>query len=149
MGGPFMKQHFLLFLLFLSFCGSAHAEKIVWSGPVNSNGNPTQLVTLTLGETYQISANGTINLGKWWQDGSPLIEDAAYEYNENVKPVKLDSLKNSMNISIGNTFNADHVYKSKPFKALQNGIHFWIQDIDYSDNTGALQVQIVQLDDQK
>lgn len=139
-----MRYLFFLFALI----STLHADKIVWQGEVNSNGTPTPVIKLELGKTYQFKTEGTINLGKWWQDGKPLIEDANFEYNENVKPQPLATLKNSMNIPIGSDkYNADHIYFSTPFVAAQNAVHFWIYDTNYDDNSGSLKVQISQITD--
>ena len=122
------------------------AEHVVWSGEVSSNGNPTALVKLTPKKKYQIKASGEINLGKWWQLGKPLADDACYEYNELVEPRHVNTLKNSLQISLcDGTYHADHIYISKPFIADQGGIHFWVQDIDYNDNKGSLKVELIEL----
>jgi len=144
-----MKKLSLPLLFFCtSFFSQVLADTVVWSGDVDSNGTPTALIPLTLGKQYQVKASGTLNLGKWWQAGKPLEEDAFYEYNNSIDPIKLETLKNSFNLSLNNNgFHPDHVYLSKPFTAAQNGVHFWISDIDYGDNTGKLQVQIIELTD--
>lgn len=136
-------QYFaFLFLFNLSLLA---AENVVWNGEVDSNGVPSSFISLELGKTYQIRASGTMNLGKWWQDGKPLNEDACYEFNPEIEPIQSDFLKNSMNVPFSvEGYNPKHVYLSKPFVAKQNGIHFWISDIDYSDNTGILKVEIIQ-----
>lgn len=133
-------------LCLLALISTLHADKVIWKGEVNSNGTPTPSIKLELGKTYQFKAEGTINLGKWWQDGKPLIEDSNFEYNENVQPQPYSTLKNSMNIPIGSDkYNPDHIYFSKPFVASQNAVHFWIYDTNYDDNSGSLKVQITQI----
>lgn len=123
------------------------AEHVVWSGSVSSNGNPTQAISLNLDKKYQIVAQGTINLGKWVEGGHRLEDDPSYEFNAPSGPEKLKSLRNSNDIPLNDkTFNPEHIYKSEPFVAKQNKIHFWVYDLDYSDNTGAFEVKIVELD---
>jgi hypothetical protein len=116
----------------------------VWKGKVNSDGTPTELITLKMHERYQIKASQFINLGKWVQGGEKLANDACYEYNPKLPPHHSESLKNSQNIQIcDNTYHEDHVYKSEFFEAKQNRIFFWISDIDYDDNNGSLDVEII------
>ena len=93
-----------------------------------------------------------INLGKWREDGEPLANDACYEFDAGtpkmvITPSKVDSFKNSMGISVcDGKFHFDHHYQSASFEAKQNKVHFWIYDTDYSDNRGALHVEVIQLD---
>ncbi len=135
---------FLTLLLCVFSIGNIFANSVVWRGEANANGNPTTNVPLIIGKKYQIRVSGTINLGKWWQDGKPLIEDACYEYNEKVTPFKLDSIQNSLKVSLVNDkFNSNHVYESNPFTATQNRIHFWVHDTSYDDNTGSFLVEIL------
>ena len=142
------KLSLSLVILCLSIFSSTWADTVVWSGNVSAKGTPTAVIPLVLGKKYQVKVSGTLNLGKWWQAGKPLEEDAFFEYNSSVEPFKLETLKNSLNLPLSdNTFHADHVYISKPFTATQTGLHFWISDIDYTDNTGSLQVQVIELDD--
>jgi hypothetical protein len=142
-----MMRIFLLIFAFCIFCASStYADKVVWSGEVQSNGSPTHLIKLTLGKQYQIKVSGAINLGKWWQLGKPLADDACFEYNEETAPTFVNTLRNSMQISVcDGVYHSDHIYLSKPFIAAQNGIHFWICDTDYTDNSGALNVQVIEL----
>ncbi len=142
-----MNRLFSCFLIGLMFISAhSYAGTVIWSGAVYSNGAPTAPIKLVLGRNYQIKVSGTLNLGKWWQKGLPLLEDACYEFNEQVSPSPLVSIKNSINISIcTGKYNSDHVYLSTPFIAVQNSVHFWIYDTDYSDNEGALQVEIIEL----
>jgi len=140
-----MKQLFV----FLSLSLSTHcfAEKVIWSGDVSSDGTPTKAVELTLEKQYQIRVKGTVNLGKWWQAGKPLEEDACYEFNTPSGPQKNETLMNSIQISVcDGKFHEDHVYTSPTFTAKQNKVHFWINDEDYSDNTGSLRLQILQVE---
>ena len=143
-----MRQ-FLQTLTICLFCVNySYADRIIWSGDVEANGTPTSPITLTLKKKYKIKAQGTVNLGKWWQQGKPLGEDACYEFAEHITPSKFETLKNSLNISVcEGSYHPDHIYQSEPFIAKQNRIHFWIYDIDYSDNLGTLQVEIIELSD--
>lgn len=137
------------FSLFFSVC---HAEKVIWSGKVQSDGTPTRAIPLVLHQQYQVKVSGIVNLGKWKQGGKALANDACFEYipgekdldNETIS--KLVSLRNSNDISIcDGKFHPDHKYQSEPFSAKQNKIHFWVYDIDYSDNHGAFDVEIVEV----
>lgn len=126
--------------------GSCKAENVIWDGQVNADGSPTLAIELILDQPYQIRARGIINLGKWWQNSQPLANDACYEFNTPEKPTQLTTLKNSLSISVcDGKYHGDHTYLSLPFVAKQNKIHFWIDDTDYSDNSGSFQVQIIQL----
>ncbi|MBN9377178.1 MAG: hypothetical protein BGO14_04645 [Chlamydiales bacterium 38-26] len=141
------KSMLAISTLFTIFISSLSAEHVVWSGAVSSNGNPTQAVSLNLDKKYQIVAQGTINLGKWVEGGHRLEDDPCYEFNAPSGPEKLKSLRNSNDIPLNDkTFNPEHLYKSEPFVAKQSKIHFWVYDLDYSDNTGAFDVKIVELD---
>ena len=94
-----MKQFFLSLFVFSIFCSSGvYADHVIWSEEVKSDGTPSAAVSLNLGKKYRIRVSGEINLDKWWQAGKPLGEDAYYEYNEEVVPIKLDTLKNSSNL---------------------------------------------------
>lgn len=131
----------------LVLCGwmnPAFADEVVWSGDVSSDGSPTNAITLEFDKTYQINASGYINLGKWIQAQKKLANDPCYEFNKEKSTVKLESLKNSLNISVcdGN-YHPDHIYQSVPFVAKNNRIHFWIDDTDYDDNSGSFHVEIV------
>jgi len=140
-------RHFFLLLLNLSFFLTCHAEQIVWSGEVNSNGTPTVSIPLVLGQKYQIKASGIVNLGKWWQQGKPFANDACYEFNPQLTPTALQTLKNSLNLPLGDgSYHINHVYESAPFMAVQSGIHFWIYDTNYADNSGSLHVEILKLE---
>ena len=138
----------LLTLLFSAFVSiSLLADEIVWNGQVSSDGAPTAAIDLTLDKKYQIVVKGTVNLGKWVEAGKPLGEDASYEFNTPSGPQRLLNLKNSNDINLDDkTYNPEHIYKSFPFVAKQSKIHFWVHDLDYSDNSGSFDVQIIRLD---
>lgn len=139
-----MKRLGIFLSVFLTT--SCFAEKVIWSGDVNADGTPTKAVELTLEKKYQLRAKGTLNLGKWWQAGKPLEEDACYEFNTPSTPHKNETFMNSMRISVcDGKYHEDHVYTSPTFTAKQNKIHFWINDEDYSDNNGSLRVEVLQL----
>ena len=142
------KLSLSLVILCTSVFSTAWTDTVVWSGNVSAKGTPTPVIQLVLGKKYQVKVSGTLNLGKWWQAGKQLEEDAFFEYNNAVEPFKLETLKNSLNLPLSDTtFHADHVYISKPFIATQTGFHFWISDTDYKGNTGALQVQVIELEE--
>lgn len=130
------------------FCFAAsYADEVIWKGKVNSDGTPTELIKLKMHESYQIKASQYINLGKWIQASQKLANDACFEFSENpgkLPPEKLESLRNSQDISICNgNFQSNHVYLSKPFVAKQNRIFFWVHDTDYDDNSGDFEVEII------
>ena len=130
-------------VLSIGVCCS-YADEVVWKGKVNSDGTPTELITLKMHEHYQIKASGFINLGKWVQVGEKLANDACYEFNEKLAPHHFESLNNNQNIRIcDDTYHENHVYESDTFIAKQNRIFFWISDFDYDDNNGALDVEII------
>lgn len=136
-------------VLSLLFAGSLSAEKVIWSGEVKADGTPTAPVELSLNHKYKIQVSGVINLGKYFQGETPLADDAVYEFIANSDKVTspLKNFRNSLDISMGDEkYHPDHIYFSKPFVARQSRIHFWIDDIDYGDNTGSLGVDIIQLD---
>ncbi|WP_068469285.1 hypothetical protein [Candidatus Protochlamydia phocaeensis] len=121
-------------------------HSIVWKGEVNSDGTPSKVIKLELGKHYQIEVSKVVNLGKWWQQGEPFAEDACYEFNPKIPPKKLNTLRNSMNITIGDgQYHPDHVYTSPVFTASQTGIHFWVYDSDYNDNSGSFQVKVFKI----
>ncbi len=120
----------------------------IWSGRVSADGTPSPVVKLKLGSKYQIQVSGTVNLGKWRRDGAPLENDACYEFGpKGSSPEEITNFKNSMNVTVGDGhFHPTHVYQSNPFFAAQNGIHFWVQDEDYEDNSGLFLVEIFELE---
>lgn len=144
-----MKHFFLLFCILCSlYSGIAWADITQWKGKIRSDGSKTALVPLTIGNSYQLKVSGTVNLGKWHQQGKPLGSDACFEYDlqNEISPTKMETFRNSMNISVcDGVFHPDHIYLSQPFIAAQSGIHFWIYDIDYSDNSGDLFVEVIEL----
>lgn len=141
------KISFTVGLLFSLTNLACFSQVVVWSGDVSADGTPTQAIDLKLDKKYQIIAKGTINLGKWVEAGKALGEDASYEYNAPSSPTVADNLRNSINIPLENkNFNPQHIYKSLPFVAKQSKIHFWVHDLDYSDNKGSFTVELVQLD---
>ena len=138
-----------LFLLCTAtiFMSAEAAEKVIWTGDITSDGEPSETITLVNNKQYQIKVNGFVNLGKWVQNKEELANDACFEFSPNGKAEKFKSLENSADISVCNDkYRPDHSYKSEPFIAKQNRIHFWINDTNYDDNSGALKVQIVELD---
>lgn len=143
------KTLLLLSLAFTFFTNCIAQETAIWSGKLNSNGTPTKPVKLEIGQKYRIEVEGFINLGKWHQQKKALANDACFEFSdETVPPVrtKMKCFKNSFDLSVcdGN-FHEDHKYKSEPFKALQSGIHFWVYDTNYEDNSGELNVKVIQI----
>ena len=131
----------------LLFGASCFAESTVWEGEVNSNGIPSELIKLTLGKKYNIKVSGTVNTEKWHQGNVPLGEDACFDFGDHLHPVPNELIKNSMGLDFcqDGLYHEDHVYESRPFVAKQNGIHFWVNDFDYSDNTGAFKLQVIEL----
>lgn len=142
-----MRYTCLSFFIAGMICFSeSYADKVVWKGFVSSNGTPTSTAELKLKQRYQIKASGEINLGKWWQGKNALANDACFQYNGPQGPESLASLKNSNDISVcDGKYHESHVYESAPFVPKQNKIHFWVNDEDYSDNTGEFYVQIIEL----
>lgn len=138
-----MKRLFLCIFLVSAFL---HANEVIWSGTVLSDGTPTAPIALNLHENYKIKASGFINLGKFIQNKEKLANDACYEFNAEGETERIISIKNSLDISVcDGKYHADHVYPSKPFVAKQNRIHFWIFDTDYEDNHGELNVEIIHI----
>jgi hypothetical protein len=147
-GKIMMKSLTLLFSTFaIGIAAFGFTEKIIWLGDVLADGTPTKPISLILYHQYQIRVSGCVNLGKWIQNREKLGSDACYEFANNKAIEKTISLKNSLDISVcEGEYHSNHHYQSKPFKAAQNKIHFWVHDIDYSDNSGAFKVQIVDLE---
>ena len=67
-------------------------------------------------------------------------------FNAPEGPTKLDSFKNSFNITCEQPYQPDHIYRTELFTAKENRVHFWIKDIDYNDNTGTLKVDIIEVE---
>lgn len=136
-----------LFILCSLFSVNCHADSMIWSGPVKSDGTSTPKIKLVLGQKYQIKVSGTMNLGLWWKGGEMLKNDACYEFNDQITPDPLSSFKNSLAISVcDGKYHANHFYESLPFVAAQSGIHFWINDTNYEDNSGELEAQVILID---
>lgn len=134
---------FFCSVLFL-YLGNVHADDVIWSGEVKSDGSPTASIPLVLNQSYQIKASKALNLGKWVQNGEELANDACYEFGQSQHQTKVESLKNSQNISVcDGTYHPDHVYQSAPFTAKQNRIHFWVYDTNYDDNNGFFHVEVI------
>lgn len=130
-------------LLLLSFA-TLSADEVIWKGNVKASGSPTEAIKLINHETYKIKVSKFVNLGKWVQAGEKLASDACYEFSQTSEQSKLESLKNSLNISVcDGKYHPDHTYESEFFEAKQNRIHFWINDTDYNDNSGELYVEII------
>lgn len=141
-----MKNFLFSLCLFCLYFNTAQANTVVWKGPVDAKGHPTSPVELQSGKMYQLEASGTMTLGSWQQNGQPLMNDSNYEFNSTTSYPRI-SLKNSSNISLGDgTYHPSHIYQSTPFIADKDVIQFWIEDTDYSDNSGELQVQLTQID---
>lgn len=141
---------FILTGLFLAMTFGAHAETLIWNGEVESNGNPSIPIELKIGETYIIRVTGKMNLGKWIKNEEKLANDACYEFSPSKSVTKVETFKNSLNVSVcDGSYHPNHIYESKPFKAVENRVHFWIHDTDYDDNTGVFNVQILKQDDSK
>lgn len=137
---------FLLSLTYLLVFASCQAtENILWSGEVKADGTPSSLISLKLHYQYQIRVKGFVNLGKWIQNREELASDACYEFNKETYTAKVESLRNSHNISVcDGHYRPDHVYMSQKFVAKQDRIHFWVYDQYYDDNNGAFQVEIIE-----
>lgn len=136
----------LMFNAFLSF--SVYGDTTIWKGEVNANGSPTDAIPLVLHQKYKIKVSGYVNLGKWIQNKEELANDACYDFNFNKEThlEKVRTFRNSNDISVcDGKYHPDHIYQSLPFTAKQNKIHFWVFDTDYENNTGAFQVEIIQI----
>lgn len=126
----------------------AYGDTVIWSGEINSDGTPSAAIPLEFNKTYQIKANGYINLGKWIQAQKKLANDSCYEFNKEKSTEKRESLRNSLSISVcDGSYHPDHRYQSEPFIAKNNRIHFWIDDTDYDDNSGSFYVEIIRKGD--
>jgi hypothetical protein len=101
--------------------GCCQANTVVWNGEVNASGAPSDSVPLVLGKKYMIKVSGIVNLGKWWQQGKPLAEDACYEFNAPSGPTHYRTFKNSLRVSVcDGKYHDDHTYQSEPFVAAQS-----------------------------
>lgn len=144
----YIKAMRTLLCLFLAFLSVAEG-KVVSSLEVSSDGEPSKTTILELDRKYQIKVSGALNLGKYWQGSTVLANDACYEFvastGKMTSPLK--NFRNSFDINVcEGHYSEDHTYFSKPFVAKQNKIHFWIDDFDYTDNTGALHVEIIEVE---
>lgn len=136
----------ILYLICAFFVFSLHAEDVIWSGNVHSDGRPTEPVSLELHKTYQIRVSGFVNLGKWVQNREKLANDACYEYNYEGEVEHVSTFRNSNEVSVcDGKYHLSHVYQSEPFVAKQNKIHFWLFDTDYEDNHGELKVEVLKI----
>lgn len=132
--------------VFLMLTSAGFSQEVVWKGDVSADGNPSPAIDIELDKKYQIVVKGTVNLGKWVEAGKILGEDAAFEFNGPTGPERNVIFRNSNNIPLNDkNFNTEHIYKTEPFVAKQNKIHFWVQDRDYGDNNGSFQVEIIKL----
>ena len=90
-----------------------------------------------------------MNLGKYWEGNEILADDACYEFIAKTGKMtsRIRNFRNSLDVDVcqGN-YNSDHTYTSQPFVAKQSKIHFWIDDIDYGDNSGSLHVDLIEQD---
>ena len=143
-----MKNFIFLTSLFCSlYLFNCDADKVIWSGEVNSNGSPTEAIPLVINQKYQIKVSHYLNLGKWIQQGEPLASDACYEFNRDHPLNPLSTFKNSHDISVCNgSYHPNHIYRSNVFFAKQNRIHFWIYDTNYEDNSGSLHVDLISIE---
>lgn len=111
-----------------------------------SDGSPTKAIPLVLKQQYRIKVSGFVNLGKWVQGGEALANDACFEFSKEKNTSQIETFKNSQDISVcDGKYHPNHIYQSIPFIAKQDRIHFWIYDTEYDDNSGSLQVQIIQI----
>ena len=134
----------LTFALFLF--STLNGENV--SLEVPADGTPTKAIDLKLSHKYQIKVTGAVNLGKYWEGNTVLADDACYELiaktGKATSPLK--NFRNSLDINVcEEKYREDHTYTSKTFVAKQSKIHFWIDDIDYSDNSGSLHIEIIEI----
>lgn len=141
-----MYKYFFLCAISFLISQIAFSDEVVWKGQVSADGTPTKAINLKLDEKYQIIAKGYVNLGKWIEAGQKLGEDPSYEFNAPSGPERLKTLMNSNDIHLDDKkYNPDHIYKSAPFIAKQNKIHFWVHDTDYDNNNGNFDVEIIKI----
>jgi len=123
------------------------AEEVIWSGTVSSDGTPSPAIPLTLHHQYQMEVRGVVNLEKWVQQGEKLANDGCFEFTANGNILNpLVSLRNSLGIpSCTGDYNPQHSYRSTPFTAASDRLHFWVYDSLYEDNSGDFEVKIIEL----
>lgn len=137
-------------LVALCVAFSLSAEEVVWEGSVHSDGTPSKTISLDLTKKYQLKVSGFVNLGKWVQNREKLANDANYEFSSEGETEKINSIRNSLDIPVGDgKYHANHVYQSEPFTPAQNKIHFWVYDTDYDDNHGEFKVDVIRITDDK
>jgi len=126
----------------------ALAQQLVWSGPVDSNGQPVSTINLEPTTQYVIRAVGQVYFGRWRENGEDLLNDACYEFNAKGFPDPLPVLENNRGIPIcTGGYEPSHAYRSNPFNSLLGGpLTFRIFDTDYRDNNGALTVEVYRVD---
>lgn len=143
-----MRRFIAVFALCITtLFNTIHADTVIWTGAVNSDGSKSARIKLIPGQLYQINAKGTVVLGKWSRNGQSLINDAGYEFNAVGTPVVYPVLKNNLDLPLGNgTYHPDHAYQSAVFNATKDELYFWVFSTDYSDNTGAFAVEVVHVE---
>jgi hypothetical protein len=142
-----MTTRRLFLSLFVACLGatSASANESVARLRVGSSGRQTGPVYLQRGETYVIVARQYVYFGRWWRNSQSLLDDACFEFNAtaNPRPSFLPVLKNNLGIAVcDGQYNGAHIYRSQEFTASGDPLHFHIEDTDYRDNRGSLEVEV-------
>ena len=112
---------------------------------VGSSGLWTSGVPLERGQTYVVVARKYVYFGRWWRNSQDLLDDACFEFNAtaNPSPTFLPVLKNNLGIALcSGQYNGAHIYRSQEFTASGDALHFRIEDTDYRDNRGSLEVEV-------
>ncbi len=129
-----------------AFCPIGPADRLVWTGNVDSRGQRITSPQLVAGNKYYIVVRGTLSEGTWYVNGNTLLNDACYEFNAQGSPQVLSIFQNSQGIIVcDNQYHPDHIYCSAYFDSNGQPISFWIFDTDYRDNSGSLQVEIYEV----
>ena len=124
------------------------ADRLVWTGNVDSRGQRITSPQLVAGNKYYIVVRGTLSEGTWYVNGNTLLNDACYEFNAQGSPQVLSIFQNSQGIIVcDNQYHPDHIYCSAYFDSNGQPISFSIFDTDYRDNSGSLQVEIYEVGD--
>ena len=139
------KRFFLSLFVACAAAAPLGADDSVAVLYVGSSGSWTSGVPLERGETYVVVARKYVYFGRWWRNSEDLLDDACFEFNAtaNPSPTFLPVLKNNLGVALcSGQYNGAHIYRSQEFTASGDPLHFRIEDTDYRDNRGSLEVEV-------
>ncbi|PIE45206.1 MAG: hypothetical protein CSA45_04015 [Gammaproteobacteria bacterium] len=131
-----------LFATALAYVPCASAQELYWRGYIASNGKNVGPIVLQRGATYSIRVSGSFYMGRWYQNGRSILNDACYEFNAHNQPTPITVLQNSLGINYCSQYSSKHNYRSAPFVSDGRPLWFRIVDTDYRDNRGGLNASV-------